>query len=249
MGFFSFLGRCVGTAIEKVGNAIGSEFISNIGEKLHDFCSDRVAQESSYDRNTANINTTERISELLSGYRELYEEKANFVETKAQNLVKEYVDYLIEVIEKNSENNLSQTDIKSLKSASKRSFRTIKGSITSVIAKKLSLDDSECCSILKLDSGTQKGKEIKKFYKKVVGEALASLANDLRDELDEQVQNIVDHFDSSLEEKANSAQAFKVQLAKFAQDIASDVSEKEKNYVEPLLIIEASKDVLDILNR
>lgn len=76
MGFLSWFGRKVGKVIEKVGDKVGEKTgwygISELGTAIQDICSEEVSKEGSYDKNAANVLTTERLNEILVSFSERY---------------------------------------------------------------------------------------------------------------------------------------------------------------------------------
>ena len=151
--FFRAVGRTVGRVVETVGDAIGSTTISDLGWKIQDACAERVASEKSYDKKEANIYTTERLNEILVSFSEGYLQNATLLEKECIRLVEEYYDKLIGVIESAPGGTYSAANLKALKNGKGRIPKTISGGIREPLAKRMSLDDTECLGILKMDAG------------------------------------------------------------------------------------------------
>ena len=70
----------------------------------------------------------------------------------------------------------------------------IHGFIVGKVSKRISLDDDECKSILKLDAGRNKTKKMNEFYKKVLTEAMTDLKKLLRSSMKSQTLIVEDHI-------------------------------------------------------
>ncbi|MCI6733158.1 MAG: hypothetical protein MR487_12725 [Lachnospiraceae bacterium] len=72
MGFFGSLfravGRGLGKVVEKAGDVINSDTLRSVGWDLQDRCAKDISNEKSYDKNTANIYSTERLNEILTSF-------------------------------------------------------------------------------------------------------------------------------------------------------------------------------------
>lgn len=134
-----------------------------------------------------------------------------------------------------------------LKSAKGKIGKTISGGIKEPLSKRMSLDDSECLSILKMDAGSEKRKAMTRFTNKVIKESLNNLAKSVRESLNEQSQDIEDYLNGISEEQENAMRAFKEQFDKMVTDSESEKSDKEKNCILPLYRIDTVEQVLKIV--
>ena len=251
MGWFGSMvravGRAVGRGVEKVGNFLGSETISNAGRSIQEACAERVASEKSYDKKEANIYTTDRLNEILVSFSEGYFQQTTTIENNCIRLVEDYYDRLIDIIEKAPSSVNSAANLKALKHGKSRISRTITGGIKDPLAKRMSLDDSECLSILKMDSGTEKKQAMTNFTKKVIKEALNNLTKNVRAALTDQTEDIQDYLSGISEEQEKTMQALKEHFDKMVQDNELEQGDKEKKCVLPLYIVDVSDCVFDIL--
>lgn len=245
--FFRAVGRTVGRVVETVGDAIGSTTISDLGWKIQDACAEKVASEKSYDKKEANIYTTERLNEILVSFSEGYLQNATLLEKECIRLVEEYYDKLIGVIESAPGGTYSAANLKALKNGKGRIPKTISGGIREPSAKRMSLDDTECLGILKVDAGVEKKKAMKDFTQKVTEEALNNLAKSVRESLNDQTEDIQDYLNSISEEQAKTMQALKERFDKMVNDNELEQGDKEKNCVLPVFIIDTSDCVCQIL--
>lgn len=251
MGLFGSLvkgiGRGIGEAIEKVGVFLGSETLMDVGCRIQDACAEKVASEKSYDKKEANIYTTERLNDILVAFSEGYSQEATRIEKDCIRLVQEYYDEMIGLIENTPGGDYNRANLKMLKNSRSRISKTIKGGIKEPLAKRMSLDDSECLRILKLDSGEKKKKKMKKFSKKVINEALLNLTNTVKQTLSEQTEDIQDYLSGISEEQEKAMQALKEQFDKMVKDNELEQDDKEMSCVMPLYIVDATECIFDTL--
>lgn len=247
MGVFRAIGRGIGRVVEKVGDFIGSEWLSDTGLSIQEACAERIASEKSYNKREANIYTTDRLNDILISFSEDYLQKATLIEQNCVKLVEEYYDRLIGLIEDAPGGTHSISNLKALKNGKRRIANTITGGIKEPLAKRMSLDDSECLKILKMDSGDDKKRSMTNFTKKVIREALNNLAKNVRVSLNDQTGDIQDYLSGMSEEQEKAMQALKERYDKMVSDNELEQRDKEKHCVMPLYITAASECVCDIL--
>ncbi len=254
MGFFSLIGdglkavvRGIGEFIEGVGDVTGIEFIGDLGRGIQDICAEKVASEKSYDKKEANIYTTDRLNDILVAFSEGYFQEATRIEKECVQLVQEYYDKMISLIENTPGGDYNRANLKMLKNSRSRISKTIKGGIKEPLAKRMSLDDSECLRILKLDSGEEKKKKMKNFERKVIKGALRNLSNKVKKTLSEQTEDIQDYLSGISEEQEKAMQALKEQFDKMVEHNELEQSDKEMNCVMPLYIVDATECIFDTL--
>lgn len=255
MGLFSGIGsfvraagRTLGRGVEKVGNYFGSETLRSVGRSIQDACTDRIASEKSYNKSEADIYTTDRLNEILLSFSEGYFQQAKVIEKECIQLVGEYYDKLIALVENApTYTSYSVANLKALKKEKSKIAKTITGSINNPLAKRMSLDDGECLKILKMDSGTQKKLAMTEFTSKVINEALNNLLENIRETLNSQLEGIQDYFNNIMEEQEKVTCMLKSQLEKMVRDNEMEQNDKEKSCVMPLYLVNISDCVCDIL--
>lgn len=247
MGFLGSLFSAIGQGIEMVGDFFGSEIISNIGRGVQDFFAERVAGEKSYNKKEANIYTTDRLNEILLSFSEGYFQEATKIEKECIIMVEDYYDDLIEMVENAPDNARNTANLRVLKAGRERISKTINGGIKNPLSKRMSLDDSECLSILKMDSGNEKKKAMTQFTRKVIKEALDNLSKNVRITLNEKIEDIEDYLGGIFEEQEKAIQAIKEQFDKMARDNELEQSDKEKNCIIPMFLLDATDCVSQIL--
>lgn len=247
MGFFKWLGRCIGKGVEFVGEVFGSDTISCLGMDIYDACSDKISYESSYDKNQANIYTTERLNDILVSFTKEYEKKVEKIEKKCIELVEKYYDQFIDEM-KNAPKKIScSAALKGLKKERNKVEEKISGTIKEHLSKRMSLDDSQCLKILKMDSGTEKKWAMDDFETKIITEALNNLSKSVRDSMSEQTENIQDFLNNIYEEDNKIAKSLKEQLDQIVKNKTQKQYDSEKNCVNSLYIIDAADSVCRIL--
>lgn len=251
MGWFKDLknsvGRKIGKVVEKTGNILHSEIISQWGRDIQDKYTERVASEKSYDKREANIYTTERLNEILVSFSEGYFQQVIQIENTCVKLVKDYYDTLIDIIENAPGSVHSSANLRALKAAKSRISKTIMGRVKEPLAKRMSLDDAECLSILKMDAGLEKKQAMTRFTNKVIKEALDNLARSVRISLYDCAEDIQDYLSEISEEQERAMQALKEHFDKMARDNTLEQSDKEKSCIQPLYLIDATECVSKIL--
>ena len=247
MGFFRSIGRAFGRGVEKVGDFIGSERISNAGRSIQNACAEKVSYEKSYDKKEANIYTTDRLNEILVSFSEGYFQLATEKEKYCIKLVEDYYDKLIDIIENVPSSAHSAANLRALKTGKSRIGKTIEGGIKEPLAKRMSLDDSECLGILKMDPGVKKGQAMTNFTEKLMKEALNNLSKNVRTALTDQCEDIQDYLCGISEEQEKAMQTMKAHFDKMVKDNELEQSDKEKNCIVPLYLLDASDCVTNIL--
>lgn len=245
MGLFSFLGGLVGSAVEFVGDIVedvtGWDGISKAGVAIQDFFSEEISQESSYDKQSANLYTTERLNEILVSFSEKYLKHSVEIENQCIKSVEDYCDSLIRFLEDSAKITNDTSNLRRVKNNRSQIRKTITGSVKEPLAKRMSLDDSECLKILKMDSGSKKKEEMKAFSEKVIYDALCNLSVNVRRELDEQSESIEDYFTTFSESREKEVENIKKQYDSMLQTGIAEESEIEKGCIKPLVIIRTAE--------
>jgi len=251
MGWFGsacrIIGSAIGRGVEKVGDFIGIEMLSEAGRDIQVACAEKISEERSYDKKEANIYTTDRLNEILVAFSEGYCQQATTIEKNCIRLVEDYYDKLIEIIENVPSSAQNAANLRALKASKGGISKKINGGIKGPLSKRMSLDDSECLSILKMDSGSEKEQAMTRFTKKVIGEALNNLSKNVRIALNKQSEDIEDYLGCIAEEQEKAMQALKEHFDKMVRDNELEQSDKEKNCIMPMFLIDASECVSQIL--
>lgn len=245
--FVRVVGRTLGKGIEKAGDFLGLEKISSAGRKIQDACAKDIAKERSYDKETSEINTTERLNEILVSFSAGYFEHATFLENQCIKTVGDYYDQIIQLLEKTVVSQATSVNIKSLKRNKEKIKKDITGSIKDPLAKRVSLDNRECLNILKMDAGDEKARAMTDFTQKVIREALDNLAKNVRESLNENIEDVSEWLMGISEEQEIELSRAKEYFDNLCEKDLLETSEREKSCVKPLLVLDAVDIVAEIL--
>lgn len=251
MGFFKNLvkkiGRGIGRGIEIIGDIFGSGPISDAGRWIQDKCAETVGSTGSYEKSIANIHTTEQLSNTLAEMSEGYLEKAAAVEERCIEIVKGDFNELIATLK--ATNGLSgyNARLKQLEREQSRIAKMISGGIREPLAQKLSIDNHECCEILKMDAGSEKVQAMKSFANKAIRDSLNNLAEKVREAFDDIIKDVSDFLSNIAEEQENGIRNARQHFDKFVNQQMLEQNEIEDHCVLPLLVIDASDQIMSIL--
>lgn len=157
----------------------------------------RTSEEDSYDVGST-LAETKRLNSILSDFTFKLAEYADELESNVIDEIEEYFDLLIEELDKNEFN--FRINISKIKRNKLKVERQIRGSFNKYLSKRISLDDSECLSILKLDAGEAKRKRMNLFGNKVLKEAIYNLCLDIEESMLEQQEYIEKCLDEKIDE-------------------------------------------------
>ena len=232
------VGRSIGRAVEGFGEITGIDFIENAGRSIQDFCAERISKETSYDSQAADLYSTKRLTEILVSFSDGYLDYAEKIEEACIQEVENCYDDFIQLLEQAMEEGANRAGLKRLKSAKTRIRRTIKGSVRTPLARRMSLDDTECLRILEMDSGTEKKDAMKKFTQKVIDEALKNTADQVKFSLEEQLEDIEDYLTGIQEEQQKGLKALKEQYDAMVAKGDQEATDREKECLEPMIVLE-----------
>lgn len=200
-GCFKSVGRAIGRGIEKVGEVIGSQTLQNIGQGIQLACEDvsrDTGKTDRYDKERARLEETKRINMILTEFSLNLENKADEIEKIAIEESKVYFEQLIK--ELNNSKSDTGINVSRIERTMSRVEREIKGNLKTYISKRVSIDDSECLEILKLEAGYKKENEMKKFSEKILQQGLNNLVKDIKDVIKEQNDIVTEVIEERLED-------------------------------------------------
>ena len=251
MGLFSFLGNMVGKAVEKAGDVIGGVTgwygASSAGMLIQDLFSGNIAKESSYDKDAADVFTTERLNEILVSFSEGNLRQCEKLEEQCIREVQKYCNALTGLVRKSPGFTEYASSLKRVERSLSRIHGMITGSVKEPLAKRMSLDDSECLRILKMDSGEKKEEEIRKFSRKIINEALDNLGRKVREAIREQTGELEEFFRNYMEQQEKKTAAAKRQYDAMLQEGALEEADIEKNTMEPQIILKTAELIENML--
>ena len=250
MGFFSLLGdigNWFGEKIEDVGDALNLEFISDVGRGIQDIFSGNIGNEKAYDKQIGDIGSTERLNEQLVSFTQEYEKKADDLERKIIVIIEKYYDELIAKLEILSDDGEGKAQLNALKRNRGKVHRQISGTIRNSLSRRMSLDDSECLNILRMDKGSEKRNAMSAFCRKIFSEAMEELSNQVHTSVEEQREDIKEYLNDIQEKNEKEFLKLKDVFEKISKDGNSQKSEKEQYCVWPLIILDEINMIENIL--
>lgn len=251
MGLFGSIcrgiGRAIGGGIAKVGEVLGSTTIRRFGENIQDACAEKIGSEQSYDKKVSNINSTERLNDILVEFSEGYLQQATAIENSCIHIVEGFFDSIIDMLESVPELSDNRAELNALKKEKTKIRKTISGTVKNPLSRRMSLDDAECLRILKMDRGSEKTRAMSAFSGKVIDEALDNLARTVTENLQDQLSDVQEYLDGISEEQEKQYAMLKEKLKKLSESGETETFEREQHCVEPLLILDAAETVRGIL--
>lgn len=251
MGFFSSigkaLGRAVGRAVEKAGEVIGSQTVSRWGRNIQDACSEtskRTGQQKEYDSSTASDYQTQQMADILASFSLGLKSQAQTIEVAAKQTVERYFDNLTAAISGAVGDN---TMVRSLMLQKSIVTGNIDGKLRDVLAKRVSLTDSECSKILKMPAGYNKENAMNQFGRKVIQEGLDALADSVSKSLDTVCDMISKELDETAQQQKMEFENFAIQLQEVLKHQGDSTSDKESCMLNPAERLSASEIVMELL--
>ena len=224
------LGWAIG-AIAVIGTAV-----IGIGKEL---LSGTVSREKSYDKKNSDIHTTERLVNTLESYSRKNSSEAEKIEKNCIAIAENHYDEIMEQLKEANISKFYKTGVQRVKNQKNKIPQMIEGSIKNLMAKRMSIDDAECCEILKMDAGKQKETAMRAFCQKVIQEALNNTARKVRLSLMDQLETIAEYLQTLQEGKERIAYEFKQQLDSIVENESFEQYDKEQFCIGPVVTLQA----------
>lgn len=237
------VGRGIGKIVEGTGEVFGSETLQQIGRGIQDVCSQtsrRVSEAREYDKQSASVNQTVNVNEILSGFSIGLQGQADNIEQNCVAESQKYFDYLIKELDSTK----SGIHANRLKATLNKVKNSINCSVKNHLAKRVSLDDRECLQILQMSAGKEKERAMQAFGNKVINEALNLLSKQVRDIVDEQNEEIQEFLNDILEKQEKELNSMQDQFNSIVTQTEMDVLNIENAKLKPLFLIGVADLVL-----
>ncbi|MGL5983579.1 MAG: hypothetical protein ACRCZR_09660 [Cetobacterium sp.] len=230
-----------------MGTGIIRETCSNLWENTKEFfgiSSERVSRDvgssQAFEIEKANARRIQKMSEDLLEYSKKYTVKSGELEQNVSEKINSNLDTIInslaEIENIRIDGKKLRVNLKSLKQEMRRFEKDNKHNFINSIHKALSLDNKECLEVLKLESGAEKEKEMKKFLGKILNNELKKLSYLSKDILKENLNFIAENLEDKvieLEETINE------QIGNFEKlEKAREIGIKERDNLLKNKIIE-----------
>lgn len=247
MGFFKKLGSAIGEALSSTGRKLGWSWMENAGDKLQDACRETGRYTGStreYDQDTASIDETARIAEILSGFSTGLRGQGYTIEQSAKKYIADYFDQLYSSMNAVLGQN---TAVKNMEIQKQLVLSTIDGSFTNALSSRVSLTDKECMEILKMPRGTAKEEKMNAFGAKIINEGIEKLC----DNVQESIETIQDVTELELSGMVESQQQMLENFSKYVKDLADkrkkDIEGSESEILLPSQKLAASELLLELI--
>lgn len=211
-----------------------------IGEKLG--LVEKQISESNPVTENSSAREIDRMQDILQSYSRTYKKRATDIEDDCINLVDKYFADLLNEIKKN-DNIQRSIGLNNLEKNQRKLRREIEGTITDVVAKRISLDDNECRRIIALQQSDSKSIKVKVFCEDVLKESHNKLVRKITKILDEQTNDINSFLEDYSSENLNAIKRSLSELKKWEQDLENDTFDKERAVVTPLYKLKIFDDI------
>lgn len=254
MGLFSFLGDCIkavgrgiGKAVEKVGEVTGIWAIESAGMSIQEACQEtsrRTGASKEYDQDTATVDETAHMAEILSGFSAGLREDGIRIEQTARENVEVYFDQMYAAMDTALGRKKA---VKSLMLQKQIVLGSITGSFNEVLTRRVSLSDTECLAILKLPKGGNKERKMEALGKKVINEGLEKLCGNIKKSVDTIRRETEDELSDIIQEHQRFLEEFSQQIEKVTTIRQSNMESQESSLLFPSQKLAASELLLELV--
>lgn len=205
--------------IKKVGRAIA---IALFGDN------EEIGNRKAAELGNSEVNEIAELNSVLLEYQHSVKEISNSLEREIINECTEFLDKTLLIFQR-ANSNLDVYSIESVKKRFDRILRSMNGTFMKHMAKRISLDDSQCVAILKMVPGELKGQRMKEHRTKVFQESI--------DEIIEKMTGFIDGFfemiEFSFDNRLNDL-SFKIEEKANAFSKLSAITDKRNESVEKM---------------
>lgn len=196
----------------------------------------KISSQESYDSETATLGQTVKIQEELTVFRVKCEKRSDELEEEALSAARENIDEMIEFLRNiNSKTYAGQKlniNLERLLRDNRQTEDIIRGYTKKRIQKKVSLDNSECLDILKMDAGKEKERAMTDFLNKIFRTSMDGLIREIRKSLKKQVENVEDQINARIDSYTDLSKEKLLQLQEIEEVKSFDENELEKKLAD-----------------
>ncbi len=184
-----------------------------------------------FDADKADLQATIKVQKALTEFKTDTQNKCQIFEENTIKESREYLDAFISELRKYNKirygSRSMNININSIERENRKTEDTIHGFIVKRVSKRISLDDTECLEILKMDAGKAKEEALDAFYKKVLKEAVRELSDELQDIMEKQTDNVCERIQHRIDSIVDICEAKEAEF-----DGIRKVKEKDEDAVE-----------------
>ncbi|HEX3044138.1 MAG TPA: hypothetical protein VHY08_05235 [Bacillota bacterium] len=257
MGFFKNLFNSVKEGVKtawegiKQGNGIINSVVDgyySAKEYFHEVTNDYKNEVNKYTEtlkdepayNPSSQVIVDRAAEQLSYFLYATENMADNMEKRCFEECRSYYMSVIEYFQDNQTN----IDLSLIKNYVEETKSQFKGFLKTYISKKISLDNWECVTILKLPPGLERNEQMTALQNKVLCEGLMELSTNINAMVQKQNTYIQSHFDGISQKIENKYQRMMEDCQKFESIENSNSDLKKQEIVNHSLIISYCDNIL-----
>lgn len=214
--------------------------------------SDSGGRTESYDSEKASLEATVRVQAALTEFKTDTQSRSGKLEDEILKASRESLDSFIDDLKKYNKvkygNQSLNINIEHIQRENRKTEDLIHGFIVKRVAKRISLDDSECSEILKLSPGKEKTQKLDEFYKKVLREAVSELSKKLREIMEDQTDTVEDRIQQRIDSIVDLCEAKQREFSNMKDIKSKDESEMEQQqmkYSHFIAVCECGLSALD----
>lgn len=248
MGLFKKLGSAIGKAASKIGERIGWTGLEIWGDNLQEKCretSKAVSKTQRYDENSAGADQVSHLAEILSTFSSGLKAQGDLIEKAAKSEVENYFEKLFIVMDTTLDD---KRVLKNLRSKKNMALSGIDNTFVSILARRVSLSDQECLSILKTPQGKKKEQAMDQFGRKVIQEGLENLCQNLDGIFREITSDLGEELNGLLDEQRKELEQYIHQLEQIELRRKDDAENTEQAMLIPAKALAAAELAIDTLN-
>ena len=251
MGWFSSLCSTVGSLISS-GVSKVKDFVSGAASKVVSWVKNvfSLNEAPSYDPETATVDETKKINELIGKCVEDYSEEAEEYEIEVKEIVRKRLKKIKTLLEEVNEINEEDEPIiddnifNIFRLKSKEIVKSLDNVYTRQIVNVFSLDNTELIDILKKEKGIGKKNDLTNLAKRTLKEANDNLLKALDESVKEQQEFIETKLENYLKDRQDLLETSKKETEKIIQTSEKDKEERLKlqakydNIIDKLGVLE-----------
>lgn len=162
-----------------------------------------ASREDSYDPEKARMEETIRINNILTEFRINVESQSDKLEKnildESRKSLDDLIKYLRSINNREYAGKRLNLNLERIQRENRKTEDLIHGYIKKKAQKRVSLDDAECLSILKMPAGKEKELKMTQFADSVIKEAILELSDLIKRSMDNQCVNLIGQIEDRLQ--------------------------------------------------